>query len=164
MRAWVNYFNGIIFRLLPETKCFGVKAVLLRLAGAQIGNNVRICSSATILGSGELIIGNDTWIGHQVLLSATSKIEIGSCVDIAPQVYIGTGSHKLDRLGSHSAGEGFSEDIKIGNGAWLCTGSKILPGVHIGAKTVVAAGSVVTVSFAPNILIGGIPAKKIKDI
>ncbi|WP_418992000.1 acyltransferase [Alistipes sp.] len=164
MRTWINYLNGIVFRMLPETKCFAFKAALLRVAGARIGTDVRICSSAMIVGNGELIIGSGTWIGHQVLLSVTSKIEIGACVDIAPQVYIGTGSHELDRMGAHSAGKGISKDISIGNGAWLCTGSKILPGVHIGEKTVVAAGAIVLDSCSSNILIGGIPAKKIKDM
>ena len=52
MKSWVNYFNMIIFRLLPETSCFALKRALLRLAGAKIGRNVRICSSVHVLGCG----------------------------------------------------------------------------------------------------------------
>lgn len=88
MKPWVNYFNMIIFRLLPETSCFALKRSLFRFAGAKIGKNVRICSSVHIMGCGELIIGDDVWIGHEVFISTTSRVEIGNYVDIAPMVYI----------------------------------------------------------------------------
>ena len=165
MKTWVNYFNMIIFRLLPETSCFALKRSLFRFAGAKIGKNVRICSSVHIMGCGELIIGDDVWIGHEVFISTTSRVEIGNYVDIAPMVYIGTGTHRIDAKGLHSAGEGISENIKIEDGAWLCARSTLLPGVVIGKNSVVAAGAVVTKPFPfSRVLIGGIPASEIKKI
>ena len=96
------------------------------------------------MGCGELVIGDDVWIGHEVFISTTSRIEIGSYVDIAPMVYLGTGTHRIDIDGLHSAGEGISRNIKIEDGAWLCVRSTLLPGVVIGKNSVVAAGAVVT--------------------
>lgn len=165
MKPWVNYFNMMFFRLLPETSCFALKRALLRLAGAKIGRNVRICSSVHVLGCGELVIGDDVWIGHEVFISTTSRVEIGNYVDIAPMVYIGTGTHRIDTEGLHAAGEGISGDIKIEDGVWLCARSTLLPGVVIGKNSVVAAGALVAKSFpVSRILIGGIPAIEIKKI
>lgn len=74
--------------ILPETRCFGFKRWMLRLCGAKIGKNVRICSSAKFLGAGDLEIGDNTWIGHQCLISSSSRIIIGANCDFAPRVYI----------------------------------------------------------------------------
>ena len=54
------YLVGHIIRLLPDTHCFGIKRCLYRMAGVQIGRNVRICSSAVISGDGHLSIGDNT--------------------------------------------------------------------------------------------------------
>jgi putative colanic acid biosynthesis acetyltransferase WcaF len=137
---------------------------LLRWAGAWVGNNVRICSSATVLGTGALKIGNDTWIGHQVLIVSTSRIEIGCCVDIAPRVFIGNGSHQLDPIGAHAAGAGTTGDVVVGDGVWLCAGALLLPGVSIGEKAVVAAGAVVTRDVPARKIVGGVPAAILKDL
>lgn len=75
MRTIMVYFNNLLQRCLPETKFFGLKRKCWRLAGAEIGDNVRICSSAKILGAGELVIGSNTWIGADVFISrATQEI------------------------------------------------------------------------------------------
>lgn len=164
MKSSRLYIAKQIFRLIPETSGFGLKRSLLRWAGAEIGENVRVCSSVTILGAGQLKIGDNTWVGHGSLLVTSSVLEIGANVDIAPQVFIGTGTHVIDPEGAHVAGEGISKDVKIGNGCWLCASSTILPGVALGEKTVVAAGAVVTKPFwGGKIIIGGVPAVKIRD-
>ena len=162
MKPVINYINSLLFPVLPETSCFALKRGLLRLAGAKIGKNVRICSSVHIMGCGELVIGNDVWIGHEVFISTTSRIEIGSYVDIAPMVYLGTGTHRIDTDGLHSAGEGISRNIKIEDGAWICVRSTLLPGVVIGKNSVVAAGAVVTKDVFPYCCVAGIPANVIK--
>ena len=60
MKPVINYINSLLFPLLPETSCFALKRGLLRLAGAKIGKNVRICSSVHIMGCGELVIGKNS--------------------------------------------------------------------------------------------------------
>ncbi len=149
---------------MPDTRFFGLKRILYRSAGATIGKNVRICSSAKILGNGSLTIGENTWIGHETMIISSSNILIGKNVDIAPRVYIGTGTHEVDPTGSHSAGQGISKEIIIEDGVWIGVNSTILPGVNIGQKTIIAAGSVVTKSFQKLLVIGGIPAKFIKKL
>ncbi len=153
-----------IMRLLPETACFALKRALWRWAGVKIGSNVRICSSAFILGAGELEVGDDTWIGHQVFIETGSKVTIGSFVDIGPRVYIGTGSHRIDAVGAHTAGEGTSEPIVIEDGVWLGANVTVLPGVTIGKKALVGAGAVVTRDVGANCLAIGVPARNVRPI
>ena len=77
MKPVINYINSLLFPLLPETSCFALKRGLLRLAGAKIGKNVRICSSVPY--NGVRRIGNRRRCGSvmRFLISTTSRIEIG---------------------------------------------------------------------------------------
>ncbi len=160
MKGLFRYLMTLIMPLLPETKCFGFKRWLLRQTGAKVGNNVRICSSALFIGSGQLEIGDNTWIGHRCIISSSSNIIIGANCDLAPNVYIGNGTHKITPNQSRIADIEISKDITIGDGCWLCVNSTVLPGVSIASRCVVAAGSVVTSSFEEElVLVAGIPAK-----
>ena len=154
----------MLFSVLPETHGFRLKAWLLGYAGSKIGARVRLCSSVRILGPGALEVGNETWVGHEVLLISGSRIQIGNSVDIGPRVFIGTGTHELDAKGKHSAGLGIHKDIAIGDGVWLGAGAMILPGVTIGTKAVVAAGAVVTKDVVSKTIVGGVPARLLKEL
>jgi len=132
MNTALLYFISRFIHLLPDTHCFGCKRFLLRMCGAQIGNNVRICSSAKIISNAPLIIGDNVWIGHDTLIVASAKVIIGAHVNIAPRVYIGTGTHELDTNGVSIAGRGQSYPFTIGEGAWICANSTIIAGVKIG--------------------------------
>lgn len=140
MNSLITHFNNLLFPLLPETRCFGLKRAMWRLAGAKVGMDVRISSSAKIVCSGQLEIGDSTWVGSQVLLAPASKIVIGKNCDIAPRVYIGNGTHEIDSGGSRIAGRGVTLDVTIGDGCWLCANSTILPGAKIGNLCIVASG------------------------
>lgn len=165
MNSIITHFNNLIIPLLPETRCFGLKRAMWRLAGAKVGKGVRISSSARIVCSGQLEIGDNTWIGSQVLLAPASKITIGKNCDIAPRVYIGNGTHEISPDADRIAGKDVALDVSIGDGCWLCANSSILPGVCIGNKCVVAAGAVVTKSFSEDkVLIAGIPAEIKKQL
>ncbi len=158
------YFANKIIRLLPETRCFSFKRWLLRRAGANIGQNVRICSSTFITGTGHLSIGDNTWVGHKTVIVCSREINIGANIDIAPMVYIGDGSHIISPNGSHIAGEGISRSITIEDGAWLCAGARLLPGITVGSKSVVGAGAVVNKSIPANTIYAGVPAKFIRNV
>lgn len=89
------------------------------------------------------------------------KIYIGKGTFIAPNVGIITANHKLNKLDEHEEGK----DVHLGVDCWIGMNSVILPGVHLGDRTIVAAGSVVTKSFkSGNVVIAGVPAKVIKSI
>lgn len=158
------FLVGLIVNMLPDTRCFGFKRALYKFAGVEVGANVRICSSAKIIGNGKLIIGNNTWIGHDTLIISTSSIVIGDNVDIAPRVYIGTGTHEIDLTTPGIAGKGINKDVLIGSGCWIGVGSSILPGTILGDKTIVAAGAIVNKSFESHVIIAGVPGSVLKSL
>ena len=167
----MNSVKLSLYRLLvtwlPETSCFWLKAALLRWCGARVGRNVRICSSAMIVGVGNLEIGDDVWIGSRCFLSlsAPAGVIIGSHVDIGPEVMFLTGSHEIDPTGDHIGGKGTAAPVSIGSGSWLGARTTILPGVMLASKTITAAGSVVTKSCeTPKVLLAGLPAQAKKGL
>ena len=166
MNNLVLFLTRKIFNLIPETRCFGLKRFLLRLAGAKIGKNVRICSNVSVIGNGNLVIGDNTWIGHETIIICSADIVIGSNVNIAPRCYIGTGTHEInyDETIPNIAGKGLSYPIIIGDGCWVCAGSTLLAGCSIGNQTIIAAGSVVKGSVGSREIWGGVLAKFIKNI
>lgn len=164
MNTTLLFISQKVFSLIPETRGFALKRFLLRMAGASIGKNVRICSSAKIMGNSKLTIGENTWIGFDNLILAYAPIKIGKDVNIAPRCYIGTGTHSVDKDGSSIAGKGENHPIDIGDGAWICTNAVLLPGAHIGVKSIVAAGAVVKFAVGSMEMVGGIPAKTIKKL
>lgn len=159
MNKIFRYVQSAVFPLLPSTRFFGLKRWLLRRAGAKIGKNVRICSSASFFGSGLLEIGDNTWIGHRCVIVASSYIKIGANCDLAPNVYIGNGTHEITPKSYRIADKEISKDVIIGNGCWICVNSTILPGVVIPEKCVIAAGAVVSKSISESMsLVAGVPA------
>ena len=54
--------------------------------------------------------------------------------------------------------------VVIGDNAWIGAGATIMPGVHIGENAVVAGGAVVTKDVPANTVVGGNPAKVIRQI
>jgi maltose O-acetyltransferase len=111
-----------------------------------------------------LSIGADTWIGHDVLIAGSyAAIEIGAHVDIAPRVTILSGTHEIDMLGPHSAGRGSCLPIIIEDGVWIGGASLVLPGVRIGKKAVIGAGSVVTKDIPAYCIAVGDPCRPVRQ-
>lgn len=164
MNSFLLFLTHLSFRLIPDTRGFRFKRWVLRVAGAEIGSNVRICSSVRILGNSTLSIGDNTWVGHGTWIICSAPVRIGSNVNIAPLCYIGTGTHVLDHYGDSVAGRGDSRPIIIGNGVWICARATILPGITVGEKAILAAGAVANSNVPERSLFGGIPARMIKSI
>ena len=140
MRYCVYYF----MKVLPQTRCYPLKAMLLRACGYNVHPTCRIISSAEVLGAFELTIGARTFVSHDVLITGgPCHIDIGADVAIGPRVSIIAGSHEWDMVGPRTAGKDISNDITIEDGAAICANTTILGGVRIGRKALIGAGSVV---------------------
>ena len=167
--------NGILRRLLarcclsaihlfPLTRCHATKRQLLRLAGATVGENVEIVSSARII-TPYLEIGDNSFIGHDCLLIAAhgSRICIGNQVDLGPRCTVVTGTHAIGGA-EHRAGLGDARDITIEDGVWAGTGVTILAGVRVGRGSILAAGAGVSKDAEPDVLCGGNPARVMRPL
>lgn len=166
MKPKFLFFYNIIRLIIPETTCFRIKNILLRISGVKIGVDSKVCSSTKFTGNGKIFIGNGTWVGLDgiILSSGNAKVIIGNNVDIAPLTFIGTGTHEINTCGKRVAGFGINNDVIIGDGTWIGARATILPGVTIGKMCMIAAGSVVTKNVPDYTMVGGVPAKFIKNI
>lgn len=86
------------------------------------------------------------------------RIDVGADCYIAPHVRFLAAGHDLDNLTAHTGG-----DITVADGVWLGAGAILLPGVTVGRDSVVAAGSVVTADVPPSTIVGGVPARVLRD-
>jgi acetyltransferase-like isoleucine patch superfamily enzyme len=154
---------NIVFSFTPLTRWYPLRAKLLKIAGLNVNSSARIVASCRIVTT-NVSIGVDTFIGHQVLITGTedARITIGSYVDIAPRVVILSGTHEIDMHGVHSAGDGKGTPVWIQDGVWIGGNSTITPGVTIGRKSVIGAGSVVVSDIPPFCIAIGNPCRPIK--
>lgn len=162
MNTFVLWIYHLMTGWLPESRAFAWKRMWLRFAGAKIGRDVRIYSSARFLGNGRLEIGDDVHIGPYVMIYAVApaRVVIGNCIDIGPRVTVLTGSHEIDPVGAHIGGKGIVAEVVIGDGSWIGANATVLPGVVLAKKTVVAAGAVITRSVeGDKSLVAGVPAQ-----
>ena len=107
-------------------------------------------------------VGDNFHADYNCTMLDVAEIRIGHNCLIGPDVGIYTAGHRLQPEGRVL--DGYGMPITIGNDVWIGGHSTILPGVTIGDGAVVAAGSVVTKDVAPRTLVGGNPARLIKNI
>lgn len=112
----------------------------------------------TVESNAELVLGSG-FINNNGKISCFKKIEIGDDVKISEGVTIrDSDNHKIIREGFET-----TKPIKIGNHVWIGLNAVILKGVTIGDGAVIAAGSIVTKDVPAHTLVGGVPAKVIKE-
>lgn len=104
-------------------------------------------------------MGHRSIIGYNAFLDARRSITIGENVNISGDVAIFTAEHDIN---SPSFGDKGGQ-VVINDWAYIGTRAMILPGVTIGEGAVVASGAVVTKDVKPWTMVGGVPAKYIKD-
>lgn len=106
-------------------------------------------------------IGKNVFINSGCCFQDQGGIEIGDNVLIGQQVVIATLNHDLNPAHRKDM---FPKPVKIGKNVWVGAHATILSGVTVGDNAVIAAGAVVTKDVAPNTVVAGVPARKVKDI
>ena len=117
----------------------------------------------------EIIIGNGSSIRDFSQVSAIQSIRIGNGVRIGPNVLITDNAHGASVAGLLDIAPNLRPlsskgPIVIEDNVWIGTKSSIMPGVHIGRGSIVAANSVVTHDVPPYCVAAGVPAKVIKKL
>lgn len=160
-------FVQLLATLLPVSVGNRVRAWVLRLAGFRIGHGTIFMGMPVITGPRDLysrlVIGRACWFNSGVVLDLGAPVTIGDRVAMGHNVMLLTTSHRLGS-GARRAAVVYTRPIVIGDGAWLGSRSIILPGITVGAGGVVGAGAVVTRDVAPNTLVGGVPARLIREL
>lgn len=155
----IRHLINMILSLLPPSRLFAVRAVLLRLADVEMHANVKFCGRGWVYGRGRLIIGEETWLSPGAVFHTHQEaiIQIGARCDLGPGIEFVAGSHEIG-TGERRAGDGTARAIVVGNGCWIGARSTILGGVTIGDGAIIAAGAVVTRDVPAHTLVAGVPA------
>ncbi|MDT0193778.1 acyltransferase [Arthrobacter sp. AB6] len=135
-----------------------VKPLVLRgVERISLGKRCAIYEGAWLAteGGGNLAVGDDVYLGHDVHLHALDDVTVGSGCVIADGAYIGSSTHLQGDLSTvHGTGP-----IRIGDRCFIGQRAIILGGVSIGDGAVVGAGSVVTRDVPAGATVGGAPAR-----
>ena len=112
---------------------------------------------------GDVTIGDHTRIGiHSTIIG---PVCIGSHVHLAQGITVTAMNHRYDDKKRRIDEQGVStQPVVISDDVWIGANAVILPGVTIGRHAVVAAGAVVTKDVPDYCMVGGVPAKIIKNI
>lgn len=140
----------------------------------ECGERVRAIGSVRVTAHGRIRLGDGVFFmpgivdaeltcepGAELIVGAKSAFNYGCSIVAAKSVVIGRGcmfgsmSRVSDRLGDRV------EPVVLGDEVWLGHGAIVLPGVRIGDRSVVSAGSVVSDNVPPNSLAIGNPARAI---
>ncbi len=127
--------------VLQQPLIFGGDATRVRVAGSA-----KVMNALFNVTSGTISVGEDVFFGHNVCLI--------------------TGSHDPKLRGSQRK-DNWPEtgyDLVIHEGVWVGSNVTILGPVSIGAHAVIAAGALVCKDVRPGVMVGGVPAKVIKEI
>lgn len=108
-------------------------------------------------------VGDNFFLNVNCKLMDSGKITIGDNVFIAPNVCIITEEHAMDTA-QRIQGLEYTHPVTIGDNVWICAGVLVLPGVTIGANSVIGAGSVVTKDIPPDSLAVGNPCRVIRKV
>ncbi len=141
-RAWYRHILG--WTIGPDV--FILMGQYVQMAGARSSGR-------------KVSIGKGTIINYGCLLYTTGGLTIGEGVSISAGTWLVTGSHDIN----DPQFTAFYKPIVIGNHVWIGMRATILAGVTIGEGAIVMAGAMVTHDVPPYTIVGGVPAKVVKQ-
>ncbi|MFJ7827797.1 maltose acetyltransferase domain-containing protein [Psychrobacillus sp. NPDC096623] len=108
-------------------------------------------------------VGENFYANFDCVFLDVCEIRIGDNCFIAPGVHLYTATHPLNAQ-ERIAGTEYGKPIHIGHNVWIGGRAVINPGVKIGNNVVVASGAIVIKDIPDNVMVGGNPARVIKEI
>ena len=134
-------------------------------AQVEFGPSCVLDNDLTIECLGRLTVGKRVIFGHHCTLAARDTIEIGDDCMIAELVSIRDHDHAFNSTAGAYREQGFvCAPVRIGRNVWLGGKVTICKGVTIGDNAVVGANAVVTKDVPANCIVGGVPARFIKQL
>jgi maltose O-acetyltransferase len=141
-----------------------IRRVFFKKYSKKFGAGSIVMPGVTVANLGNLSVGDNSGLGLNACINSIDKVSIGDRVLMGPEVMIFTADHKWcdDEKTYYGKGE-ITAPVSIEDDVWIGARVIILKGVTIGKGATVAAGSVVTKDVSPYDIVGGVPAKYIKN-
>lgn len=141
-----------------------IRFICLKNCAKSCGNNVAIFSNVYLFGIHNLEIGDNVSIHPLCYIDASGGISIGNDVSIAHNSTILSEEHRYSDIEMNIKDQGCEfRRTTIENNVWIGAGSRILGGCYIESGSIVAAGAVVKNRVKANSIVGGVPARVIKQ-
>jgi acetyltransferase-like isoleucine patch superfamily enzyme len=158
--AHMTECNKICFKInTTEPEISAIRPLENQLLNGTLDETSYIMPPLQIDFGCQMKLGKQVFINHSLTCMAAGGITIDDGVMIGPNVKIVTDNHDFqNRMVLRCKG------VHIGKNAWIGANALILPGVTIGENAIVAGGAVVTKNVEPNTIVGGNPAKFIKNV
>ncbi len=157
----VNQTIALSATLNSSTSVDEIRTVLSEIWGQDIDASTTVLVPFSTNFGKHTRIGKNVFVNHGCSFLDLGGITIEDDVLIGPQVKLVTENHPIEPTNRKSLD---LKAIHIQKNAWIGAGAIILPGVTVGENAIVAAGAVVTQDVPSNTIVGGVPAKHIKNI
>jgi acetyltransferase-like isoleucine patch superfamily enzyme len=138
-----------------------VRRVLSEIVGSAVDESTTVFPPFHTHYGRHITLGKDVFVNHACSFLDLGGITIEDGVMIGPRVNITSEDHPVDLQRRKTLVPG---EVVIKANAWIGAGATILPGVTVGEGAVVAAGAVVTRDVPSGTVVGGVPAKHLKQI
>jgi maltose O-acetyltransferase len=157
----------LLVALLPSLAFARLRAALYRLSGARIGPGSIILGPLRFTwarpAAHKLTLGARSMINVDCLFDLNDRITLGDDVNLGQDCLLITSTHLIGSRERRAGLQG-EKPIVIEDGAWLAARVTVLAGVTIGRGAIVAAGSLVRADVPANTLVGGVPARVIREL
>lgn len=155
-------FNEVL-RHLPDRLAMGARSRLLKARAATFGDNSTVARGCRILAVDKLRVGTGVTVARDVTLDARGGLQIGDGALVGFESVLLTYTHRSDEIGRRVQEQGMYQDpVIVGERAWLGMRVLVMPGVTIGADSIVGAGSVVTKDVPARVVVAGAPARPLR--
>ena len=138
-----------------------IKALMEKLTGREFPEGAYMFPPFYTDCGKNLKIGKNVFINSCCQFQDQGGITIGDGTLVGPKTVIATLNHHMDPSKRANL---FPKPVVIGKNVWIGANVTILPGVTIGDGAIIAAGAVVNKNVEANTVVGGVPAKLIKQI
>lgn len=152
---WV--VQATLFAMSPQF-LYRWRVFLLRMFGADIGDNCLIRPNVRVTYPWKVKIGNNVWIGDNAELYSLGEIEIGDDVVISQKSYLCAATHDPAKL----TFDMLDKKVTIEDQVWISTDVFVAPGVTVGRGALIGARSSVFSDMPSGMICLGLPAKPIK--
>ncbi|MFD1385936.1 acyltransferase [Oceanobacillus oncorhynchi subsp. oncorhynchi] len=141
-----------------------IRYICLKNCARRCGNNVFVFSNVYLYNIENLEIGDNVSIHPMCYIESSGGIKIQDNVSIAHATTIISEEHLYNDLNINIKDQGMIyKSVLIENNVWIGAGVRILSGSKIRSGSIVAAGAVVTNDVLTNSIVGGVPARVIKE-